>query len=597
MAHSSIPKCTKRIAFRLFFFIFLFWGCSHTPLHAPGAADSEVQRSASGLTETIVLSVLSDFRGSLSPQFFTQSSIERGGAPLIARLHQIARDRMGDSLIIFGGSRFLAGGLESSLDHGASTVEFFNHIGVGFTVLSKEDFLFDEIERQKTLAPQSEVPGFPILRARMSEAKFPFAASDWTKDELAPTSTIIPIRSDLSIGVIGITGMGTNRLDPKWIESESLKLRKEGAKIVLLAGKLEWDCKTKKIEMNESIPILSSEMSPAFCSKKSKLGQVISALAPGTIHAVLLGSASGDVQSFIRGIPVVGSRAKGLSVHFLYLTYSRPEERVSPQLTRIEGPIPICNQVYLSAMNCDPNVSTDASLRGPLVPMAYLGQSLSPDENSREWLSDVHSKLSLEINRVVGQLDETDTKSMNWVADAVREQVGSDFAIIPRDLIDNEQVESGPLTYEQVFRLLAQEDQITVLRLRGRELLRLLRPVYSGVIPDPAVSGLTVVTLDSSQSPPGSDLNRDGLIEDWELNRIIRTRTSDGGWILQKRLYTLAVVDRFPELHPGIGWAFGLIPKSRVFLGMGGSLREAIEKHLERKPESAGNLPLRPQEP
>jgi 5'-nucleotidase len=203
-------------------------------------------------------------------------------------------------------------------------------------------------------------------------------------------------------------------------------------------------------------------------------------------------------------------------------------------------------------------------------------------------LKDTFARAEAAKTRVVGEAArpvrharDSESELANLVADAIREKVGADVALVnPGGL--RSPLDAGPITYERVFQAIPFESSVSRLRVTGRELRDILRVAQCGVRGFFGVSGARLKLIDVRFSAPSTDLDGDGRIAHWEINRLLDARLADGSRIRNERIYTLATVDFLVQGGDDMAWAMSRVPQSRVELDAGGLLRDAVIEHLSR---------------
>src|SRR5206468_4201602 len=107
------------------------------------------------------------------------------------------------------------------------------------------------------------------------------------------------------------------------------------------------------------------------------------------------------------------------------------------------------------------------------------------------------------------------------------------------------------------------------------------------------VSGIVVRMITPDAAAPSDDLNGDGRLEPWELNRLLGATLEDGRPIQDSGNYTLATMDFLVTGGDDMGWAMDRVPQSRKQLNAGGLVRDAIVEYLgKHSPVNTVSAPL-----
>ncbi len=280
----------------------------------------------------------------------------------------------------------------------------------------------------------------------------------------------------------------------------------------------------------------------------------------------------------------------GRYINVIYLTYDPKQKRVLHERDRIEGPIPICPKVFSNQKDCNGDRLPPEKGRGELVYAKLHGKTVVPDSETQEWLNPITEKSQALRQRVVGQAARRveinrngESELGNFIADSIREHAKAQVSIINSGGI-RAPLDAGPITYESLFRTLPFENTLATLELKGRELSLLMRIVLSGHRGYFSFSGVKARVLDlTSLAPHSSDLNGNGKIESWEVDRIRELTLENGQPIDPEAHYSLATLDFLAHGGDDLGWFMNQIPASRVKILTGVLVRDVIEKALKAK--------------
>jgi hypothetical protein len=89
-----------------------------------------------------------------------------------------------------------------------------------------------------------------------------------------------------------------------------------------------------------------------------------------------------------------------------------------------------------------------------------------------------------------------------------------------------------------------------------------------------------VIRLD--EEAEATDLNQDGQLQPWEVNRLIQAEFNNGDPIRDTQMYRLATLDYLVKGGDDLGWIMNQIPKNRIHLTAGPTTRDAIREHMEK---------------
>jgi 2',3'-cyclic-nucleotide 2'-phosphodiesterase (5'-nucleotidase family) len=303
--------------------------------------------------------------------------------------------------------------------------------------------------------------------------------------------------------------------------SQATALRKMGADLVIVLTDLPVDCRpsvrANLKNTSKSLQVRKANEPQAFCN--GVLADALKSLPEGTINAAVV-SGSGELQHFVfaqysssktAGIPIVASSARGTSGHLLTFSVSKTANNTNfvPENTRIEGPFLIRTQgnFHGKPIGEDSRIqfllgaSRDARVQKKKEILAHFDQELALDPEHESSLADL-------------------------AADVLRAQTHTDIAIVPLGLFRNAErakIAAGPFSQADLDRLIPHPTPITTLEVTGEQLRTLLRISETGARGFSGVSGTQLRLLRADQQTPSSDLNGDGKIELWELNRLLST--------------------------------------------------------------------------
>lgn len=591
-----------------------FLSCTTTPKLPPGID----ALSESGKVTTFVLLGINDFHGALHPSEVNNAdenlSVRYAGAAMLASYIKQAKKTFGERLLVLDAGDQWEGTLDSNYFEGAPVVDFFNEIGLRAAGVGEHDFDFGALGHTRSLhsansgEPAGDILG--VFKQRLSQARYPFLAAnllDAQKHKRLDIPNLLPHLlfevQGVKIGLIGVTTPSISPLKAQGLQStlayepalqsvlrESQELKKKGAELIFLIAHMGASC--QNLPPQESIegkPLWHPDTPQGSCRPKDPLIQLMKALPPGTVHAVVSGHSHTLIHHWVNGIPVIQSGASGSYLHLVYLPYDREKKQILKDQVRIEGPVPICEQVFATQGNCNLKDPPPAEGRGSLVDPVFLGKSLSPDSSMNRILEDLYEKAKGEKSRVVGfaarsieHFKLAESPLANLVADAMRTELGTDFALINPGSIRSS-LPAGVITQEDVFRVLPFDSHLSIIKVTGKQLKTILQVATCGARGMVGLSGLKLSLIDFAQQAPARDLNRDGKVSHWEVNRILQIRDAQGNRLKNNHYYTLATTDFLATGGDDLEWAMTDIPKHNITLeAAGGNLRETVSRFLTK---------------
>jgi 5'-nucleotidase, C-terminal domain len=337
---------------------------------------------------------------------------------------------------------------------------------------------------------------------------------------------------------------------------QATALRKQGADLVVVLTDLPIECRITRgfstapgTRPYSKPPLIRKADEPQpFCD--GTLADALKSLPEGTINAAVV-SGSGELQHFVfaqfsasktAGIPIVASAARGTSGHLLYFSVSKTSSNTNfvPENTRIEGPFPIRTQGKFHGKALTPE--SDAS---PLQTLLAAEQG-KQNQEKKEVLA--------HFNQEVGLDPLHESALADLAADALRAETHADFAIMPLGLFRNAErpkILPGPFSQADLNRLLPEATPVTTIEVSGEQLRTLFRISESGARGFSGISGTQLRLLKLDQQTPGTDLDGDGHIDLWELNRLLAMDDFPS----EQKTYRLALPLALTQGADDWGWA------------------------------------------
>jgi 5'-nucleotidase len=596
---------SRKFALSVLFSVSLV-ACQSTPKQSPVQLESntldrsrtEARAASTHHIETVAILGTNDIHGTLAPVTLktretdgsTPVVYQAGGVATLASYVKILKAEFGDRFIWLDAGDEFQGALESNLQFGAPMVQFFNKNGLDAAAIGNHEFDF----------------GLNILKKRTREANYPYLAANVREKETGALISLpntnphtVISAGKLKIGVIGLstiqTPVTTRSENVKSLQFEDLKttalkeakiLRKMGAHVVVLTAHSGLKCSPGRAPTIRTMRKFSDPQGE--CGSQDEMVHLLHSLPAGTIDAVVSGHTHQIIHHWVAGVPVVQAGAFGRYINVIYLKYDWDDKRLLTDETQIEGPIPVCSTVFQNQNDCNGERPAPKSGRGPLVAHKFHGEIIQPDSATEEYLKPALLKAEQEKNRILGtavselpHFKEKESPLGNLVADAMRAAVHTDFALInPGGVRDS--ISSGTIRYGDVFRAFPFDNEISVLKVTGKELAMILRVSQCGFRGFSSVSGLSLRLIDANHDAPFDDLNGDGKDSLWKLNRVLDVRLADGSSLDPARYYTLATSDFLVTGGDDLGWAMSKVSPDRVQLNSGHLIRDAIVQYIEK---------------
>ncbi len=567
-----------------FLFLQALAGCAHstapreTPAaELPAAANPPARAHQSETPGQVTVAVvgINDFHGSLLPRENKLPDgriVRSGGAAVLHSMIRHLNEEMNGRVLVIDAGDEWQGTLESNPSQGATVVEFFNRLGVKVAAIGNHEFDF----------------GMDALHGRAAEAKYPYVASNIHEKKtrrrvrwknVAP-SALVEVEG-IRFGVIGVTTRQTpgatryetvkhlDFVDPiPEVTSESKRLQAAGAHAVLVTAHAGTECRTTPGLKDWKIH--PYEQNSPGCDPNQEIALLAAKTGPAVLHGIVAGHTHQVIHHYLNGIAVVEGEAYNQYFNVIYYTFDKATKRLLPDLTRIEGVIPICEHHFKGTSHCEVKRLPAGAPAPALVPAEFHGKAITPDPATAEWLRPIREGTDRFRKQIVGQATEPlvhhrDRESAfgNLVADALRDAGKADFALVNSGGIRTS-LDAGPITYDGIFRALPFDNFLHVVELSGKEVKLLYRIATSGAHGAIGLSGLQIELRPFQEEAKKTDLDRNGKLETWETDRLLSIRTEDGKPISDHRRYRVATFDYLTGGGDDLAWFMGRIPSTRI---------------------------------
>lgn len=534
---------------------------------------------------------INDFHGNLLPKerkLPNGTVIQSGGASNLTAMIKILREELQGRVLIVDAGDEWQGTLESNQSQGSTVVDFYNRLGMNVSAIGNHEFDFS----------------VPTMLSRFSEAKYPYVASNiYVKKsgarvnwENVKPSQILDV-GGVKVGVIGVSTVqtpGTTRYEfvkhlrfknaENGVIEESAALRKKGASVVLVTAHAGTVCEDQL--GLKSWKLWSEQSEQGKCDAEQEIYQLASHLPVGVLDGIVSGHTHQIIHHFFNHIPVIQDESYDQFFNVIYYTLDLKTKQVIPSLTRIEGLIPICDQVFEGTDHCD--VRRLAKTENPKLTQAYFhGKAVHPDSEIEAWLAPIRARTDHYRKEVLAtsELPLTHFRDRegalgNLIADIMRERGQSDFSLVNSGGIRTP-LEAGPVTYDDVFRALPFDNVLNVVRLNGKQIKLLYQIATAGSHGIIGFSGLKLTLIPYDREVERVDLDGNGKLENWEGKRLVKIETSDGKPILDQKTYTVATFDFLVNGGDDLHWFMDQVSKKNIKSVGGVFCRDLLVDYLK----------------
>lgn len=410
---------------------------------------------APGATLTLSIVGTNDLHGGIAPRD------GRGGLAMLggyARNLRAARARDGGAVLLIDAGDMFQGTLESNLGEGASVVAAYNALGYTAAAVGNHEFDFGPVGPPATPRTAADDPR-GALKARASEAKFPFLAAN-----LIETATGAPVRwpnvqpsavvesSGIRVGIIGVMTRGALSATiaanvrglsvaplAETIRTHATALRASGAHVIVVTAHAGGRC--AEFERPEDL---------SSCDANGEIFAVARDLPRGLVDAIVAGHSHAPVGHKVEGIPITEAYSNGRAFGRIDLVVDRARKAV---------------------------VSSRSFPPRDLAPGDYENAPVRPDPAIERVLEPALEAVRAERARPLGVVVETPIRRLAPISplgqlftDAMLASVpGADLAINNSSGGLRADLPAGPLTFGSVYEVMPFDNLVVNIRLTGRQ--------------------------------------------------------------------------------------------------------------------------------
>jgi 2',3'-cyclic-nucleotide 2'-phosphodiesterase (5'-nucleotidase family) len=456
---------------------------------------------------TIAIFATNDFHGYALPRkFYDNRSVNRtymnGSVEILSTVIDAVKDEWKERFMWLDGGDHGSGGFEYLVSNGKIMSDFFNFKNLTASALGNHEFNF----------------GLEFLFGQMRNSTFDYLVAN-VRDKKTQSRTFMPNQhlsklyhvGEIRIGVIGLTHIKTPKECSKVssldfleykdiIIEESNKLKSQGAHSVILLAHFGPIChNAPNYEDKSKLKLRTVNDKQAPCSNFENIIDLLKSLPKGTIHALISGHIHEITHHYVNDIPVVASN--GISyANVLYLTYTKHNNNNSDtytlNTTYIEGPIPICSELFSNAKHCkhqiDFNPNEDI---GELTTYSFHDVEVTPDPMVDEILFQWKTLMAPYLvpicfnEHVLERTSLGENDLHNLITDAFRKITHADIALVHVNGLRTKWL-PGELNAIDIYNMFPFDNYVCSFTMNGREVLRMMNDITGNKFY--AVSGLRV---------------------------------------------------------------------------------------------------------
>lgn len=407
-------------------------------------------------------------------------TLEEGGLSGLAGYLRILREKYPRQTLLLDAGDLFQGTVPSNLSKGAAVIAAYNAIGYQAAALGNHEFDFGPADHENDL--------LGAIKKRVAEAKFPFLACNiyevktgerprWKNLKASVTFVI----NGVKVGVIGAITPDTPSVtvplnvaslefrDPAGeVVKEAAKLRKQGAKIVVLVAHIGGDCAHV-----EDAHDLSS------CNANSEMFKLVDRLPEGTLDVAIAGHTHKYIAQFVKGVAVIES---GSYSHSFGWVQSCVDAQGKVK-TDIHPPIDVCLQDWKEG-GCQNRTTSEGT-----VPATFLGQPVKPDPAIAKTIQPFLDKVKAQQEAPTGITMAAPSNRRHDLPSSLGELVAEGIrSAVPKADVGltnaggvRADLPAGPLKFGQLFEVLPFDNRVVWMELTGAQLKDLLlAPLLAG---------------------------------------------------------------------------------------------------------------------
>ena len=451
----------------------------------------------------IVIMGTNDIHGAYFPQTIqipgTEKSYKSGGLQYLGNYINIMRETWKDRFFWLDAGDQFQGGLETKISKGELMTEFYNKMKLNGATIGNHEWDY----------------GQEYLFNRSEHSKFPYIVANVKKDGISPfmknqVSYQIFQVGKIKLGVIGLTTLETLTTTSGDLEGitfqnyqnvvrEMIKIIKGQCDAIALLVHFGTECPNHSKDEKYKIGMRDKNTKMPECYTNNELSLFLKGIEKDSIDIVISGHTHEIVHQWINDIPVISSQNNGKYTNLIYLTFSKNAEGKYTLLKdqiKMEGPLPVCEKVFMNIKRCDSMSSSEIQEAGDLVNYMFHEKEVIAEPELEELTNLWWSKYEEYVKSVITKTDNLLSQSFdkeealgNIYSDFFRRRTGAEISILnPGSFRTTWNI--GNITKADIYNMSPFENSITSFQMMGAELRRMLFEIQSGSCAFYPTSGL-----------------------------------------------------------------------------------------------------------
>ena len=419
-------KSTKIILFLLISFIFTFKTDLPENSFKNKNEDEDLIDISDGYTKVspidrsyfyIAIISTNDLHGHFYPEQFEIDGYNytQGGLDYLSKYISILKDEFPERVLFLDTGDLFQGGTESILSDGEIMTNSLNLMECDASTFGDHEYDYS----REFLEDKVNKANFPYLASNIydnkKKTKKVFGENHFSSKIYKFNVTHLPNPGEVKVGIVGLSkNMKKNEILGKGYEDVSFlnykneltfeveNLRKDGCQAVLLLIHAGITC--GETEKNFELDMYTSKSAQDLCDSETELYQLIMSLDEGLIDGVIGGHNHQMIHHWVYDIPVIASIDQGFYANIMYLPfrYTKGNYEIYKTKLQIEGPIPICDKIFLKNKKCDYIKKSQIEEFLPLVNYKFHGVKIEKDNK----LNEIHEKYDKDYKTYQEQICE-----------------------------------------------------------------------------------------------------------------------------------------------------------------------------------------------
>ena len=445
----------------------------------------------------------------------------QGGLDYLSKYISILKNEFPERVLYIDAGDLFQGGTESEFSNGDIMTESLNLMKCNASTFGDHEFDYS----REFLENKVKKASFPYLAANIYDNKKKtkkafgenhFSSKVYTfnvtnsylyknlEDDENQNENLNTLPDQIKIGIIGLSkelkkneikGEGYDDITflkyKNELTAEAKRLREEEECIaVLLLTHMGITCGTT--EKNLELNMYTSKSAQDLCESEDELYQLIMSLETDLIDGIISGHNHQQVHHWVYDIPVMTSVDQGFYANIMYIPFKWSAAKQIYELYKsklqIEGPIPICGQIFEKTKKCEYVKQSQIEEYLPLVEYKFHGVKIEKDNllNSiHEKYDEKYESYRKQICEIIGTEEflkvsgNGDFPIGNIITEIQGRITGADISLIGYDIL-KAYWNPGKLLKYKISNLIPFKNNLCTFVMNGKEIKKMMGILQTG---------------------------------------------------------------------------------------------------------------------